>query len=273
MGFHINVWNMPRIESYENAKREFESRTVVRGGDQSIRRIGDRHEKEKWLRKDMLDGIEVYTAGYYNTDLVRFYPTHKEITLGGYPSTSTQYFVERIAGVGLYPFEHKKYVPSPFTRSPLVANGDIECNISVKGEFKCIDAYSWYKLDYDNYPLNEEQFIVPKRYKVDNALMRELRKPYKYLIKYIDTILKLNSDGFENDEKLSVQIPKTDAELLEFMKQESNVYLSYYYLIRMTAHRVWYDDNKKYHVTIGMVKRFLDKKLKLQNPEVLIAVN
>ena len=92
MGFHINVYNMPRIETYDRAKEDFDSRTVVRGESQSVRRLGDRYEKEKWIRKDMIDGIEVYVAGYYDTDLVRFYPTHKEITLGSYPSLSTQYF-------------------------------------------------------------------------------------------------------------------------------------------------------------------------------------
>ena len=92
MGFHINVHNMPRIETYEQAKREFDSRKVVRGENQSVRRLGDRYEKEKWMRKEIQDGIEVYIAGYYDTDLVRFYPTHKEITLGGYPSRSTQMF-------------------------------------------------------------------------------------------------------------------------------------------------------------------------------------
>ena len=68
MSFHINVWNMPRIETYDKAKREFESRTVVRGESQSVRRLGDRYEKEKWLRQEVIDGIEVYIAGYYDTD-------------------------------------------------------------------------------------------------------------------------------------------------------------------------------------------------------------
>ena len=272
MGFHINVWNMPRIQTYNRAKQEFESRTVVRGEDKSIRRLGNRHEKEKWIRQEMIDGIETYVAGYYSTDLVRFYPTHKEITLGGYPSTSTQYFVEYIGGVNLIAFEHKAYVPSPFTRSPMVKNSQIECFIGTASRLH-INANDWYKLDYDNIPIDKTQFETPVKYKIDHALMRELRKPYKHLLKYADTILKLNSEGFENDETLSKQIPDTDAEILEFMKDENNTYLSYYYLVRMTAHRIWYDSDKKYHVTIGMIKRFLDKKLKLENPEVLVEVN
>ena len=263
---------MPRIETYVNAKREFESRTVVRGEDKSIRRLGDRHEKEKWIRQEMIDGIETYVAGYYKTDLVRFYPTHKEITLGGYPSLSTQYFVERIAGIGLYPFEHKRYVPAPFTRSPLVANGDIECTLNARGDFKCIDAYKWYKLDYDNKALDDEQFIKPKKYRVDSSQMRELRKPYKTLLKYIDTIIKLGNAGVELDSALMEQIPEGFANILEYMKDENNMYASHYYLLRYTQRRVYHLEGVKYHVTTGMVKRFLDKMIKIENPQVLVEV-
>jgi len=273
MGFHINVYNMPRINDYKHAKEIFNSKTVVRGESQSVRRLGDRYEKEKWLRQEIIDGIEVYIAGYYDTDLVAFYPTHKEITLGGYPSTSTDYFVSYIGGVSLYPFEHKKYVPAPFTRSPMVRNNQIECQIYLRGEHHYMNARKWYSITYDNTPMYPEQFEKPVKYRFDASQMRELRKPYRHLLKYADTMLKLNNDGFENDETLSSQIPDTDAEKLEFMKDENNTYLSYYYLVRMTAHRIWYDSDKKYHVTIGMIKRYLDKMIKLENPKVLVEVN
>ena len=263
---------MPRIETYDKAKEVFASKTAVRGENQSIRRIGDRYEKEKWLRQEILDGIEVYTAGYYDTDLVRFYPTHKEITLGGYPSTSTKFFVEYIAGLNLFDFEHKQYVPAPFTKSPMVKNHQIECFIGSYNRLH-MNASDWYKLNYDKMPIDESQFEKPVKYRFDASQMRELRKPYKHLLKYADTMLKLNSEGFENDETLSSQIPNTDAEKLEFMKDENNTYLAYYYLVRMTAHRIWYDSDKKYHVTIGMIKRYLDKMIKLENPQVLVEVN
>ena len=164
MGFHINVHNMPRIETYEQAKREFDSRKVVRGENQSVRRLGDRYEKEKWMRKEIQDGIEVYIAGYYDTDLIRFYPTHKEITLGGYPSTSTEYFVNYIGSLSLRSFEHKEYVPAPFTKSPLVANSDIVCSVGYHDSY--INAYDWYKFDYDNKPISDN-FLKPKKYKFD----------------------------------------------------------------------------------------------------------
>jgi hypothetical protein len=271
MGFHINVYNMPRIESYARAKEEFESRKVIRGGDQSVRRIGDRYEKEKWLRKDMLDGIEVYTAGYYRTDLVRFYPTHKEITMGGYPSRSTQYFVNWIGGIHLNEFEHKRFVPAPFTRSPLVKNGQIECHIHGR---LYINADDWYKFNYDNIPLDENQFEQPVKYRFDASQMRELRKPYQKFLKYADTMLKLNNEGLANDEKLSEQIPDGYEAILAMIADEDKTYLSYYYMLRQCQHQRWQGNGKgyEYYVNIGMIKRYLDKMIKLENPQVLVEV-
>lgn len=273
MGFHINVYNMPRIDNYKHAKEVFESRTVVRGENQSVRRLGDRYEKEKWLRQEIMDGIEVYIAGYYNTDLVRFYPTHKEITLGGYPSTSTQYFVNWIGGISIGEFDHKRYVPAPFTRSPLVANGDIECVVGYNQE--CINAYDWYKFDYNNTPLNQEQFEIPKKYRFDASQMRDLRKPYKDTIKYIDTILKLNNNtGMEKEKELDEKIQAYGDRKLEILLNADDRYLAMYYLCQKTQHHRWvssghYDKT----VNIGMIKRYIDKLIKLENPQVLVEVN
>jgi len=275
MGFHINVFNMPRIQDYKHAKEIFNSKTVVRGENQSIRRIGDRYEREKWLRQEILDGIEIYTAGYYDTDLVRFYPTHKEITLGSYPSTSTQLFVEYIAGLGLYPFEHKRYVPSPFTRSPMVKNSQIECFLNQCGDKFYMNADDWYKLDYNNQPLNSEQFEKPVKYSFDASQMRELRKPYKDTIKYIDTLLKLNNNtGMEIDKEMGDKLDAYGDDKLKMLRDDNNRYLAMYYLCTRTQHHRWLG-NGQYDktVNIGMIKRYIDKMIKIDNPQVLVEVN
>jgi hypothetical protein len=274
MGFHINVWNMPRIETYDKAKEVFASKTVVRGENQSIRRIGDRYEREKWLRQEILDGIEVYTAGYYDTDLVRFYPTHKEITLGSYPSTSTQFFVEYIGGINLQQFQHKKYVPSPFTRSPMVKNHQIECYINNVHGLYYMNADAWYKLDYKNKALNESQFETPVKYRFDASQMRELRKPYKKLLKYADTMLKLsNNEGVEKDENLNEQVRVYRENVLEMFADEDKTYLSYYHLLSRCQHHRWNGKDYDTRCNIGMIKRYLDKQIKLENPQVLVEVN
>jgi hypothetical protein len=282
MGFHINVYNMPRIETYDRAKEEFDSRKVVRGESQSVRRLGDRYEKEKWIRKDMLDGIEVYVAGYYDTDLVRFYPTHKEITLGGYPSLSTEYFVWYISGHSLRGFEHKYYVPSPFTRSPMVKNHQIECEVWVGNERYFMNARDWYAISYDNKALYPEQFEKAVKYKFDASQMRELRKPYKTFLKYADTMLKLsNGEGMFNDEKLSEQVHEYTSRGTEGVSQlcanEDKTYLAYYHALRQCQHTKWvgnYPNHKEvYYCNIGIIKRWLDKIIKLENPQVLLEVN
>lgn len=280
MGFHINVYNMPRIDNYAEAKKEFESRTVVRGENKSVRRLGDRYEKEKWLRQEIQEGVEVYIAGYYDTDLVRFYPTHKEITLGGYPSTSTQYFVNWVGGIHLDEFEHKRYVPAPFTRSPLVKNSQIECCIY---GWLYINANDWYKFDYDNKPIDKEQFETPVKYKFDASQMRELRLPYKKLLKYADTMLKLtNNEGVENDEELNKQtedynLQEYSKNMLRLCADEDKTHLAYYSVLRQCQHSVWQSYNGgngsyKYACNIGIFKRYIDKQIKLENPQVLVEV-
>ena len=273
MGFHINVYNMPRIETYAMAKKEFQSRTVVRGENQSVRRLGDRYETEKWLRQEIIDGIELYIAGYYDTDLVRFYPTHKEITLGGYPSTSTEYFVGYIGGVSLYSFEHKKYVPAPFTRSPHVKNSQIECSVWIGNDNYYMNAHDWYAISYDNKPLYPEKFEKPVKYKFDASQMRELRKPYKKLLKYADTMLKLsNNEGVEKDEKLNEQVKGYKDRILDLFADEDKTYLSYYHLLIQCQHHKWNGKNYDSTCNIGMIKRYLDKMIKLENPQVLVEV-
>ena len=276
MGFHINVYNMPRIESYERAKREFDSRKVVRGESQSVRRLGDRYEKEKWLRKEIMDGIEVYIAGYYDTDLVAFYPTHKEITLGGYPSRSTQMFVYYVGDVYLDDFEHKDYVPSPFTNSPMLKNNQIECRIPLNNHNYYMNARDWYKITYDDKPIEPDKFEKAVKYKFDASQMRELRKPLKKLIKYADTILKISNEGLDEDKELEKQILhiKDEEQALEMFADEDKTYLSYYYLVRQCQHQVWLGNGKyRYTLNIGIFKRCLDKIIKLANPQVLVEVN
>jgi hypothetical protein len=273
VGFHINVYNMPRINDYKHAKEIFNSKTVVRGENQSVRRLGDRYEKEKWLRQEIKDGIEVYVAGYYDTDLVAFYPTHKEITLGGYPSRSTQYFLNYIGGVHLHEFDHKRYVPAPFTRSPLVKNNQIECVIGLDRNNYYVNARDWYAITYDNKPMYTEQFEKPVKYSFDASQMRELRKPYQKLLKYADTMLKLNNEGFENDEKLSEQTNAYRDKLLDLFADEEQTYLSFYHLVKQTYRSRWTGSGGYVrYVNIGMIKRYLDKMIKLENPQVLVEV-
>jgi DNA-binding response OmpR family regulator len=135
-----------------------------------------------------------------------------------------------------------------------------------------MNASDWYKLDYHNEPINPEQFEAPVKYGFDASQMRELRKPYKKLLKYADTMLKLNSEGIENDEKLSEQVSVYRDRILDLFADEDKTYLSYYHLLRQCQHHKW--NGKEYDIrcNIGMIKRYIDKQIKLENPQVLVEV-
>jgi hypothetical protein len=105
--------------------------------------------------------------------------------------------------------------------------------------------------------------------------MRELRKPYKDLLKYIDTILKLNNNtGMEKEQELEDKIKAYGDRALDILVDDNNRYLAMYYLCQKTQHHRWvssghYDKT----VNIGMIKRYVDKMIKLDNPQVLVEVN
>jgi hypothetical protein len=102
--------------------------------------------------------------------------------------------------------------------------------------------------------------------------MRDLRKPYKTLLKYIDTMLKLNNEGMEKNNDIDNQIRAYEGGILEFLVQESNMYQGYYHLVNRTQSYRWSNSNRMYYSNMGMVKRYLDKLIKLSNPQVLVEV-
>jgi hypothetical protein len=118
-----------------------------------------------------------------------------------------------------------------------------------------------------------EQFEKPVKYSFDASQMRELRKPYQKLLKYADTMLKLNNEGFENDEKLSEQTDAYRDKLLDLFADEEQTYLSFYHLVKQTYRSRWTGSGGYVrYVNIGMIKRYLDKMIKLENPQVLVEV-
>ena len=192
MGFHINTSNMPVIKTFDQAKKEFQSRTVVRCQPHSMRRLGGRYEKEKWLKQEMIEGIEVYVAGYYNSELVRYYPTHMEFSLGGYPSLSTKLFIQGLTyTISFWNYYADDYVPKPFSHE---ANKAIETRVTLYGKSleadRHIDKDSWYKVYYDERFDDNDNYITPKKFKVDRKRMKEITHRYQPFLKYADSMIK-----------------------------------------------------------------------------------
>ena len=111
------------------------------------------------------------------------------------------------------------------------------------------------------------------RSRFDASQMRELRKPYKDTIKYIDTILKLNNNtGMEHDKELENKIHAYGDRKLDLLRDDNNRYLAMYMLCRRTQYQRWNGSGYEYTVNIGQIKRYVDKMIKLQNPQVLVEV-
>ena len=68
--------------------------------------------------------------------------------------------------------------------------------------------------------------------------------------------------------------------VLNLCADEDKTSLAYYYILRLCQHNVWQGWNSgnnsneyKHTCNIGIFKRHLDKRIKLENPQVLVEVN
>ena len=283
MGFHINTSNMPVIKTFEQAKKEFQSRTAVRGQPHSVRRLGGRYEKEKWLKQEMIEGIEVYVAGYYNSELVRYYPTHMEFSLGGYPSLSTKLFIQGLTyTVSFWKYYPDDYVPKPFSHE---ANKDIESRVTLYGirdeADRHIDSRSWYKVYYDKRFDDNDNYLTPKKFKVDRKRMKEITHRYQPFLKYADSMIKLNSDAHTiRDEATSKYIIEQRSDnfistwVLQSALQESEWWYAYYELARETYSSVFNPTNREWEgkLTTRGMKHYIYNELKKRSSYVLVEV-
>ena len=274
---------MPVIKTFDQAKKEFQSRTVVRGQPHSMRRLGGRYEKEKWLKQEMIEGIEVYVAGYYNSELVRYYPTHMEFSLGGYPSLSTKLFIQGLTyTVSFWKYYPDDYVPKPFSHE---ANKDIESRVTLYGirdeADRHIDSRSWYKVYYDKRFDDNDNYLTPKKFKVDRKRMKEITHRYQPFLKYADSMIKLNSDAHTiRDEATSKYIIEQRSDnfistwVLQSALQESEWWYAYYELARETYSSVFNPTNREWEgkLTIRGMKHYIYNELKKRSSYVLVEV-
>ena len=283
MGFHINTSNMPIIKTFEQAKKEYQSRTAVRGQPHSMRRLGGRYEKEKWLKQEMLEGVEVYIAGYYDTELVRYYPTHMEFSLGGYPSLSTKLFIQGLTyTISFWKYYADDYVPKPFSHE---ANKDIESRVTLYGirdeADRHIDKDSWYKVYYDKRFDDNNNYLTPKKFKVDRKRMKEITREYQPFLKYADSMSKLNNDYITDEatqKYINTQTMNNKNSLaniiLNSALDESQWWYAYYALARQTYSSVFNPSNREWEgkITIRGMKNYLYNELKKNSPQVLVEV-
>lgn len=197
MAFAISTYELPWISSYQEAVDKYNSIKPIRGGDQSLRRIAKRSDDKKWMRHEVRDGVDVYIAGLWSSGLVEYYPTHYNITMGGWSSKSTTAFIHTVAPASMSSHSRSSYIPNGFT------NRGKEFNRLDYAGYP-INSVDKYGFSYDNQPLGEH----PKRikYAVDRKKMNMVMKQYKPFLQYVQAMHGLHGDTVKDLSEMSAQI-------------------------------------------------------------------
>lgn len=251
MGFHIDASVLPRIYGYHHARQVFDSITPIRGGDQSVRRIGKRNDASKWLKQEIRDGVEVFVAGYYSSNVVEFYPSHYNISMCGYNTESTKLFIRAITGNLVYGIQRNAYIPRGFKDVDLVANNTYE-------GYPITD-YGRYEFDYEDKPLTVTQFPKMVKYSVNRKRMKDLRvnvKPFYEYVKAMDAITPPELDNHR-------YVWQSDLiKAADLMFDQSRWWDAFEMYANYTATRVWTNNSGTWVRDYKSMIACVDKQLK-----------
>ena len=265
MAFYIDTAPIRRIPNYTSAKEWFEYLTPVRGGDQSVRRIGNRKDDTKWLKHELRDGVDVYVAGFHSTELITYYPTHYKLSMRGWVSTSTRLFVEAVMGVSVHNLNEREYVPQGFT---------MPFDWNIWYNHYPIVSSKVYEFDYDHKPLTAIE--QPVKYKVNRKRMNEVRKVAKPFYTYIDTMHNLMDDpkeGHKSRPDTKYSHASVDVFVADLPDQEA-WWDMFQALSFMTEGRKWvYGTGSVHYRQPKAMKQVIERALKATSNHVLDVVN
>lgn len=247
MAFHIDVSHLPSIQTYANAKRIFEDSKPVKGGSQSVKRIGRRYDNTKWLRQDMLDGVEIYVAGFHNTDLVTFYPTHYEISMRGWNTYSTLLFVEKITGCYIYAISESRLSPKGIhgLQEADFRYGDVPITASKR-----------YKFDYNHQPLEPDRHPKVYKYKIDRKAMNQVRGMYRPFINFVKAMSKIDRGEVTPD---ILRQPIVSDEAIADMMLDESKHAQLYEMLRSWEARHSYETHTWRRVWTVSEKHMLER--------------
>lgn len=99
--FGISTNHIRSIDTYDEAKRRYESIKPIRGNLLDIRPLGKRRAHHMRIQKNAVDGMEVYECVLYSTACVTWYPDGKVLLRdNGWATPSTAKFIDSVmAGV------------------------------------------------------------------------------------------------------------------------------------------------------------------------------
>lgn len=266
MAFHIDKQHLPRIYNYQDAKDLFDRLTPIRGGDQSLRRIAKRNDASKWLEHEIVDGVDIYTAGLHRSGLISYYPTHYEITMDGWGSMSTMLYITAVTGRVCTGIPTRDYIPQGFPADLL------EASFSYSGY--PIDTSGTYRFDYQHNPLDIDKHPVLVKYKVNRKRMNEVRKIAKPFFEYIDAMHNLADTKPEEGYDYWGSPYRKGSEVVANINNQDKWWDMFQCL-------AWQTQTRKYDYTTGhmvygrnadSMKRHIDNELKFNSPHVLDAV-
>lgn len=263
MAFNIDTYDMPRIQDYKHARKIFNAIPTVRGENKSVKRLGNRKAKHKWLKLEIIDGMEVYKAGLYNDVLISYYPTHLEMSLGGWYSRSTCKFIEHVGRISLWNFSYKHYIPKGYSIDIGVENSVCYANGHL------INSRDVYRFDYNGNPMDLDRHPTPKKYRVNRKSIKAIRDEFQPFYQYVKTMFNLMAvDGKLKGDFLDGY--KANNNLMADIDDKDKWFEAFEYLANRASSYEWHVNG---HVKV--VNRYYDmldyveSAIRINNPQVL----
>lgn len=267
MAFSIDVHDLPTIRSYEDAVRVFTDIKPIRGGSQSVKRLGKRSDKNKTLVEEIVDGIKVYRARLWYSDLVSYFPTHYEISMGGYPSRSTEKFIDKVSPSFISKAQKSDFIPKDFVLDSEISRYYYFAGVP-------INTGSVYKFAYgSNAPLEPLKHPTYQKFAVDRKKMNEVRRNYRPFTYYVRAMHGLTQpDTFERSGYKLYSYTQV-IEMVESgdLRAWSDIFSWLYSAARSPA-RSWRSERPEAYCDLKDVFALFDVAVKACNPQVLKVV-
>lgn len=272
MAFSISVHDLPTIATYEEAERIFDMRPKVSSGDEDTKYLSSKRNNSKLLIRRTKDGVTGYIARLHNTDLITYYPTHYEISMGGWSSISTHAFINKVAPKWLNIEPRRKFIPDNFYTVGL------STYLSYAGT--PITYSNSYKFAYETAePLEPHRHPKHTKYRINRKRLNAVMAPYAEFIAYTHAMSMLTdftADGVFAGMRKSVEddFPQTISTLAsrpELLTDKSQWYRYYTHLV-LRAALVSRQRLSSEAMAIA-VKTLLRDEVKAKNQHVLDEVN
>lgn len=162
---------------------------------------------------------------------VNFYPNHYEVTPPRYTGGSS--IQTSLTGIRFWAIPWKEFIPSGFKYEQDLQDEVFSTRAElVNGHSRDLVDRKLYKFSYDGTALNEEQFTVPKKYKVNRKKMKALRQGKLQKIRdYITAMWKIYPDSWSKEEAKEIWLSACKSDNEEYRHLMCALLRENYYLM------------------------------------------